>query len=80
LFFLYRAKKLKKYTIVFDRFRALKAINRAPKQSIDRSEARFHSYLPDFCPKCKKKPLLPRQTKEVSLMVREAGLEPARPE
>ena len=57
--FLYRAKKRKKYTSVFDRFRALKTKNRAPEKSIDRSEALFCLILPYFCPKCRKKRLLP---------------------
>jgi hypothetical protein len=59
LFFLCRAKKRKKYTSVFGVFLPLKAKNRAPQQAIDRSGARFHCNLPVFCPKCRKKPLLP---------------------
>jgi len=39
--FLSSAKKRKKYTSVFDRFRARKTKNRAPEKSIDRSEALF---------------------------------------
>ena len=52
--FLCRAKKRKKYTSIFTRFRALKTKNRAPEKSIDRSEALFCLILPDFCPKCRK--------------------------
>ena len=63
LFFLYRAKKRKKYTNVIARFRGLNAKNRAPEKLIARSEARFHCILPVFRPKCTKKPLLPWQTK-----------------
>ncbi len=57
--FLYRAKKRKKYTSVFDRFRALKTKNRASKQPIDCSEALLCLILPVFCTKCRKKRLLP---------------------
>ena len=52
-----RAKKRKKYTSVFDRFRARKAKNRAPEKPIDRSEARICLILLFFRPKYTKKPL-----------------------
>ena len=58
LFFLFRAKKRKKYTSVFGLFLPLKAKNRAPKRQIDRSEARLRFIWPVITPKCKKKPLL----------------------
>ena len=57
--FLCRTKKRKKYTSVFGRFWLLKTKNWASKQPIDRSEALFCLILPYFCPKCRKKRLLP---------------------
>jgi hypothetical protein len=54
LFFLYRAKKRKKYTSVIARFRGLNAKNRAPKWLIDRSEARFHFFCPFYAQNARK--------------------------
>ena len=62
--------KRKKNTSICETYLPLKAKIRAPKQPIDRSKARFHGILPVFRPNCKKKPLLSRQTKEVSLMTK----------
>ncbi|MBR3552144.1 MAG: hypothetical protein IKN72_02015 [Clostridia bacterium] len=47
--FLCRAKKRKKYTSIFEGFRARKTKNRAQEQPIDRFEARLF-FLLDFCP------------------------------
>lgn len=48
--FLYSVKKRKKYTSIFGCFRPLNIKKQAPKQLIDRSEARFYHVLPIFSP------------------------------